>query len=82
MTNKKQYLRPRALNISGLGVLGYEPLGVCATGHDPTTVTCSYGEDPAQNPAACNPAGYSPNSGDCVGGGQVANICGIGSLHS
>ena len=78
---KKSYTSPRAVDLSGLGVLGYEPLGVCATGHEPSTFTCSDGSDPTQ-PHACNPAGYSPLSGDCKSGGQVANVCGIGSLHA
>lgn len=81
MINKKQYVKPKALNISGLGVLGYEPLGICATGHDPTTSNCANGETPEQ-PHSCNPTGFTPLVGGCQAGGNVANVCGIGSLHT
>ncbi len=76
---KKQYIKPRALNLSGLAVIGYEPLGFCGSGWDPSVADCPGGEGVTQEEVACYPQGFNPTEGDCGGGGHVSTGCGNGS---
>jgi hypothetical protein len=83
MNERKQYIKPHALNLSGFGVVGQEPLGICANGTMPTVANCPGGEQVEQNPDFCSPNGVFPSSGDCTpSGGNVINACLTGSLHS
>jgi len=83
MTIRKQYIKPMALNLSGFGVVGQEPLGVCANGTMPTVSNCPGGEQVEQNPMFCSPNGILPDWGDCnPSGGNVVSGCSVGSLHT
>ncbi len=79
MINKRQYVKPIALNLSGLAVIGYEPLGTCQNGYDPTTAFCTGGDAVDQRPTACNPNGLSPEIGGCSVGGNVSSSCNSGA---
>jgi hypothetical protein len=81
MSNRKPYIKPQAMNLSGLGVVGTEFLGICAGGSNPTTYTCANGDRPQQTSMACQPTGFTPDIGGCKAGGNVANVCSIGSMH-
>lgn len=83
MVNRKQYIKPQVLNLSGFGVVGQEPLGWCSTGHEPSVANCFNGTDVTQSEFACSPTGFGPEFGDCnPNGGNVMNICTTGSLHT
>ncbi len=86
---KKQYIKPRALNLSGLAIIGFEgagigdpsPLGVCRNGSSPLSGdTCASGEWPVAD--SCNPQGWGPAVGGCNGGGNPSTLegCDAGSI--
>lgn len=81
MSDRKPYVKPQAMNLSGLGVVGTEFLGICASGNTPTTSTCTDGVNPYQTSMACQPTGYTPDIGGCKAGSNVANVCAYGSMH-
>ncbi len=89
MTNKKQYVKPRALDLSGLAVIGFNeigigdpsPLGSCQVGSNPTSDTCSpSGSSPTQDPAHCAPTGFLAQVGGCDTGTSAYANCGTGSI--
>lgn len=84
---KKQYLKPKALNLSGLTVIGYNeigiggsnPLGSCANGTSPTGALCEGGSTVTQM-GGCSPTGISPTVGACSpSGGVVTSDCTSGT---
>jgi len=81
MTDRKRYITPGVMNLSGFGVLGSGFLGICSGGSNPTTYTCANGDRPEQTSMACRPTGHSPDLGGCKAGGNVANACTHGSMH-
>ena len=83
MNETKQYIKPVALNLSGFGVVGQEPLGICADGTMPTVANCPGGDSVSQLPQFCAPTGVFPETGDCTpSGGNVINACLAGSIHT
>ena len=79
MNDRKQYIKPLALNLSGFGVVGQEPLGTCANGTSPTAATCGGGDFVTQDPL-CSPTGISPTLGRCSPGGAPDNDCISGTI--
>ncbi len=87
---KKQYIRPRALDLSGLAVIGFNeigigdpsPLGSCANGVDPVSDTCATGSSPTQDPTHCAPTGNLAQVGGCSAGTSAYANCGTGSIPS
>ncbi|MCD4702627.1 MAG: hypothetical protein K8S24_12305 [Candidatus Aegiribacteria sp.] len=83
MIERKQYTKPVALNLSGFGVVGQEPPGICANGTMPTVANCPGGSSVSQLEQFCSPTGVFPEYGDCdPSGGNVINACAAGSLHT
>lgn len=80
MNKRKQYIKPMALNLSGFGVTGQIPLGMCVDGSSPASDTCSDGAYPSSDPSACNPTGTFPQVGNCAVGDSVIYGCSAGSL--
>ncbi len=84
---KKQYAKPRALNLSGLAVIGFNehvggpsPLGSCQHGSDPVSDTCAGGDSPTQDPTHCSPNGFLAQVGGCDSGTSAYANCGTGSI--
>ncbi len=82
MTERKVYLKPLAVNLSGFGVIGQEPLGTCANGTNPTVAYCVSGDGVLQSSESCSPTGMNPTAGFCSTGGNVENNCTWGSIFS
>ena len=80
MANRKQYVKPMVCNLSGYGVMGQIPLGMCVDGSSPASSSCSDGAFPTSDPIACNPTGTFPQVGDCNAGDSVIYGCSSGSL--
>ena len=79
---KKKYSIPRALDLSSLGVVGYDPIGICHGGWDPSTTVCSSGSKVTQAPASCYPTGNQPAHGRCTSGSAATSNCiGLGSIN-
>jgi hypothetical protein len=85
MKDKKKrslYEAPRSVALSASSANGQtnDPLGQCSNGSLPSTVTCTAGNNPSQLPGACSPTGLNPSYGNCNAGGNVVNICSMGSF--
>lgn len=80
---KKHYTKPRVIDLSGLGVVGYESRALCMGGHEPaSSATCADGQDVTQIEDVCAPNGMSTDLGNCNYGGNAANACiGLGSIN-
>ena len=76
--NRKKYKKPEAMDLSGFGVVGYEPLGMCRDGSIPTTVTCANGYTPEEPDPSCTPNGGLPEYGKCLYGSTVSHTCKTG----
>lgn len=80
MIERKQYIKPLALNLSGFGVAGQIPLGMCVDDSSPASYTCSDGGALSSDPLSCNPNGNFPQVGNCNIGSSVIYGCSAGSL--
>lgn len=76
---RRLYQKPYFKDLSGLVAQG-QLLGFCENGYNPTTVACSTGEAPTQDPIACSPTGFRAERGACYTGGNVAHGCTVGSI--
>ncbi len=81
MGDRRLYVTPEVVNISGFGVVGYEFLGFCSAGDTPTTNVCQNGNQVTQDPTACAPNGILPQYGRCITGSTVVTGCVSGSSH-
>lgn len=82
MTKRKQYIKPKAINLSGFGAVGQAPLGTCEGGTQPTVGYCQNGPGVGQPGSFCSPTGTNPTAGVCNNGGNVENNCAWGSIFS
>lgn len=79
--NKKKYVLPQVKDLSGRSVCGQDPEGHCRNGFNPTSVSCTNGGFPSQDPS-CSPTGLFPSEGQCADGSIVSSSCVIGSIIS
>lgn len=86
--NKKQYVTPRATNLSVKGALGAScsagpspivPQGSCEDGSALTFGTCSSGGTPPGG--NCSPYGFGPQRGYCDLGDKAVEGCTSGAGH-
>lgn len=83
INKRKVYQTPQAVDLSGHGATGQDPMGWCNPGFSPAPPSsyCRSGSSPTQADT-CSPVGLGPTIAGCSVGSQAVQLCTVGSIYN
>ncbi len=83
MINKKQYVKPRVLDLGSVRIVSAQmPMGLCQTGNTASQGSAAKCETGGNVETTCGGGGtFSVSTDDCLAGGGATNMCynGVGN---